>query len=149
VLLVLISLTPTTPLTLILFLCVLAGIGVSAAHVIPWSIIPDAIEYGELSTGKRYEGTFYSLISLAQKVASSFAIPMALLILDRTGYIANSNIQPPSAVQGIRLVTGILPGVMMCIGIIFALLYPLGREGYTQIARQLEERRAGTIDELE
>ena len=41
---VLISMTPATPLAWILVLCVLAGIGVSSAHVLPWSIIPDAIE---------------------------------------------------------------------------------------------------------
>ena len=52
VLLVLINVTPATPLYLILVLCVLAGIGVSAAHVIPWAIIPDAVEYGELKQGK-------------------------------------------------------------------------------------------------
>ncbi len=116
--------------------------------MIPWSIIPDAIEYGELITGKRYEGVFYSLISLAQKIASSFAIPLALLILDRTGYLPNSATQPPSALLGIRLVTGPFPAVMMCIGILFAILYPLGRERYTQIARQLEERRAGSTKEV-
>jgi GPH family glycoside/pentoside/hexuronide:cation symporter len=148
VLLLMITLTPTTPLNIILILCVLAGIGVSAAHVIPWSIIPDAIEYGELRTGKRYEGMFYSLISLSQKVASSFAIPLALVVLDRTGYIPTSNYQPQSAVLGIRLVTGVIPGVMMCIGILFAILYPLGRERYTHITRQLEERRTGSTEEV-
>jgi GPH family glycoside/pentoside/hexuronide:cation symporter len=142
VLLVMINLTPATPLYLLLILCVLAGIGVSAAHVIPWAIIPDAIEYGELKTGKRYEGMFYSLISLSQKVASSVAIPLALLILDRTGYIPNSAQQPASAVQGIRILTGPIPAVMMCIGIVFAILYPLGRERYTQIAQELEDRRS-------
>ncbi len=142
VLMALISLTPATPLYFILFLCVLAGIGVSAAHIIPWSIIPDAIEYGELKTGERHEGTFYSLISLAQKVASSFAIPLGLLVLDRTGYVPNSTTQPASAVTGIRIVTGPIPAVLITCGILFAFLYPLGREGYAQITRELEERRA-------
>jgi len=145
VLLVLINLTPTTPLSVILGLCVLAGIGVSAAHVIPWAIIPDAIEVGELKTGSRHEGTFYSLISLAQKVASSIAIPGAGLLLEFSGYIPNSTQQPASAIQGIRLLTGPIPAVMMFIGIVFAILYPLGREDYTQIARELEERRAASI----
>ncbi len=149
VVLVLINLTPATPLSWILVLCVLAGIGVSAAHVIPWSIIPDAIEFGELQTGERHEGMFYSLISLSQKVASSFAIPLALLVLDATGYIPNSIIQPPSAILGIRIVTGPIPAVMLCIGILFAVLYPLGREGYTQITRQLEERRADKSNEVQ
>jgi GPH family glycoside/pentoside/hexuronide:cation symporter len=142
VLLVLVNLTPATPLYIILILCVMAGIGVSAAHVIPWAIIPDAIEYGELKTGERHEGMFYSLISLSQKIASSVAIPLALLILDRTGYIPNSTQQPASAIQGIRILTGPIPAAMMCIGILFAILYPLGRERYTQIARELEDRRS-------
>ncbi|MFZ2096486.1 MAG: MFS transporter [Anaerolineales bacterium] len=145
VLMVLISLTPTTPLYVILGLCVLAGIGVSAAHVIPWAIIPDAIEVGELKTGARHEGTFYSLISLAQKVASSIAIPGAGLLLEVSGYIPNSTAQPASAVQAIRMLTGPIPAVLMFIGIVFAILYPLGREGYTQIARELEERRAANL----
>ncbi len=142
VLLVLINLTASTSLYLILGLCILAGIGVSAAHVIPWAIIPDAIEYGELQSGKRYEGMYYSLISLAQKVASSFAIPLVLLVLDRSGYIPNSIQQPASAVLGIRIATGPIPSVVICLGILFAFLYPLGREKYTQIAQELEKRRA-------
>ncbi len=147
VLLALINLTSATPLSIILILCVLAGIGVSAAHIIPWSMIPDAIEYGELKNGKRHEGMFYSLISLSQKVASSIAIPLALLMLDRTGYIPNSTQQPVSAVNGIRLLVGPIPAIMLSIGIVFAILYPLGREGYTRIAQELEERRAAGIVE--
>ncbi|OGN88601.1 MAG: hypothetical protein A2Y88_03870 [Chloroflexi bacterium RBG_13_48_10] len=148
VLILLINITPATPLSWILILCVLAGIGVSAAHVIPWAIIPDAIEYGELKTGERHEGMFYSLISLAQKVASSFAIPLALLVLDATGYIPNGTTQPPSALLGIRIVTGPIPAAMLCIGILFAIFYPLGRERYTQIAQQLDEQRSRATKEV-
>ena len=146
-LLVLVTLTPSTPLSYILILCILAGIGVSAAHVMPWSIIPDAIEYDELKTGERHEGMFYSLISLSQKFASSFAIFMVSQVLGATGYIQNSTQQPASAVLGIRIVIGPIPAFMLCIGILFAILYPLGRERYTQIAQELEERRAGASKE--
>lgn len=141
VLMILITVSSATPLSLILILCVFAGIGVSAAHILPWSIIPDAIEWGELQTGQRHEGMFYSLITLAQKVASSFAIPLALLLLDVTGYLPNSAQQPPSAILGIRIVTGPIPAILLSTGILFAILYPLGRERYTQIARELESRR--------
>jgi len=147
VLLVLVTLTPTTPMYIILILCILAGIGVSAAHVMPWSIIPDAIEYDELKTGERHEGMFYSFISLSQKIASSFAIFMVSQVLGATGYIQNSTQQPASAVLGIRIVIGPIPAFMLCIGILFAILYPLGRERYTQIALELEERRSGTTKE--
>ncbi|MBN1582264.1 MAG: MFS transporter, partial [Anaerolineae bacterium] len=60
--LVLITVNASTSLAPIVFLCVLAGVGVAAAHVLPWSIIPDAIEWDELQTGERHEGMFYSLV---------------------------------------------------------------------------------------
>ena len=138
------SLAPATPLPWILVLCVLAGIGVSAAHVLPWAMIPDAIEWGEWHTGERHEGMFYSLITLAQKIASSAAVPLALLVLDATGYQPTLAAQPASAIQGIRMVIGPIPAVLLCLGILFALLYPLGRERYTQIAADLAERRAAS-----
>jgi len=146
--LVLVNLNPASPLNLLLFLCVLAGIGVSAAHVLPWSIVPDAIEWGEWHTGERHEGMFYSLITLAQKVASSIAIPLALLVLDFTGYVPNSAAQPTSAVNGIRLVAGPIPAILLCLGILFAILYPLGRENYSQMTKELEARRAARRKEM-
>jgi GPH family glycoside/pentoside/hexuronide:cation symporter len=142
VLLALSALDPSIRMPLILAICVLAGIGVSAAHIIPWSMIPDAIEYGELQTGERHEGMYYSLVTLAQKIAVSIALPLALLVLDRSGYIPGSDVQPESAVNGIRLIAGPIPAALLGLGILFAVLYPLGRENYTEIARTLEARRA-------
>ena len=146
VLLAMASLNPQVPLGILLALCALAGIGVAAAHVLTWAILPDAIEYGEWQTGERHEGMFYSLITLAQKIATSIAVPTALLVLDATGYVANSASLPQSAVNGIRIVAGPIPAVLMLGGIIFALVYPLGRENYNEIAQGLESRRGAEAD---
>jgi len=140
--LVLITLNPATSLSFVLVLCFLAGIGVGAAHVLPWSILPDAVEWDEWQTGERHEGMFYSLVTLAQKVASSVAIPLMLVILDITGYIPNSAQQPTSALTGIRLVLGPIPATLLLIGIIFAILYPLNREQFRQVVKDLELRRS-------
>jgi GPH family glycoside/pentoside/hexuronide:cation symporter len=94
-----------------------------------------------MKTGERHEGMFYSLITLSQKVASSIAIPLVLLVLSATGYVPNSAEQPASAILGIRIVAGPIPAALLCLGILFAALYPLGRESYTQIAQELENRR--------
>jgi GPH family glycoside/pentoside/hexuronide:cation symporter len=138
---VMITLTPSTPLALILGLCVLAGIGVSSAHVLPWSIIPDAIEWDEWQTGERHEGLFYSLVTLSQKVASSIAIPLVLLMLQVTGYVPTARLQPASALLGIRLAIGPIPALLLCGGIVFAIIYPLSRESHQRIVRDLEARR--------
>ncbi len=141
VLLCLASLGPTTGMPLLLGLCVLAGIGVASAHVLPWSMIPDAIEYGQWQTGERHEGMFYSLITLAQKIATSIALPLALLVLNYSGYLPNSSAEPASAVTGIRIIAGPIPAVLLGLGILFAAIYPLERENYSEIAHKLEERR--------
>jgi len=68
VLLALTTVTPQVPLVVVITLCVFAGIGVSAAHVLPWSLLPDAVEYDEYQTGSRHEGMFFSLVTLAQRL---------------------------------------------------------------------------------
>ena len=142
---VLVVIRPDWGLPIILVLAGLAGIGVSAAHVLPWSIIPDAIEWDELATGQRHEGTFYSLVSLMQKVASSIAIPLALLMLDRTGYVPNAAEQSPAVVRGIQVLMGPVPAVLLCAGIVFALLYPLSRAQHAEMRAELEARRSGPL----
>jgi GPH family glycoside/pentoside/hexuronide:cation symporter len=141
-----ITLGPTTGLTTILVMCVLAGIGVSAAHVLPWAIIPDAIEWGEWKTGERHEGMFYSLVTLIRKATTSLAVPAVGLVLQFTGYVPNAAQQPPSALLGIRIVIGPIPAVLLCLGILFAILYPLSRAEYAEIARELECRRRAPLE---
>ena len=142
------SLGASAGLPLILFLCVLAGVGVSAAHVLTWAIIPDAIEWGELQTGERHEGVYYSLITLIRKVATSLAIPAVGLILEFTGYVPNAAQQPESALLGIRLVIGPIPALLLGAGILFAVLYPLGRQEYDQVVEELANRRAASAQEI-
>jgi GPH family glycoside/pentoside/hexuronide:cation symporter len=143
--LVIVTLGPATPLPFILGLCALAGVGVGAAHVLPWAILPDAVEWDEWQTGERHEGMFYSLVTLVQKVASSVAIPLALLLLNAAGYQPNATVQAPRAEFTIRLITGPLPALLLGVGILCAVLYPLTRRRYREIVQELERRRAGPI----
>jgi GPH family glycoside/pentoside/hexuronide:cation symporter len=136
-----IAVGPATSLAVLLVLCVLAGIGVGAAHVLPWSILPDAVEWDEWQTGERHEGMFYSLVTLAQKAASAASIPLVLLVLDAAGYQAGATDQPPAVVRAIRIVAGPVPAALLGLGIVSALLYPLTRERYARITQELEERR--------
>ncbi len=141
VMILLIFVTPQTPFWVIMVLCMMAGIGVSAAQVLPWAIIPDAIEWDEWMTFERHEGMFYSLITLLGKIGNSIAGPASLLILEATGYQAGAVVQPDSALLGIRLVIGPLPAVLLVGGIVFALFYPLSREQHHKIVEELRIRR--------
>jgi GPH family glycoside/pentoside/hexuronide:cation symporter len=131
---------PSWSMAIVLALAALAGIGVSAVHVLPWSMLPDAIEWDELQTGHRHEGMFYSLVLLLRKVASSVALPLMLLALDASGYVSNAAVQTPRAVRTIQIMTGPVPAVFLGIGIAFALFYPLGRERHAEIRAEIAAR---------
>jgi GPH family glycoside/pentoside/hexuronide:cation symporter len=127
-------------LPLVLVMAILAGIGVSAIHVLTWAIIPDAVEVDELATGQRHEGIFYSLVSLFKKIASSIAIPLTLLVLDWSGYVSNAATQKPSTILAIRILTGPVPSVLLVGGIIFALFYPLSREAHRATREKIKSQ---------
>ncbi len=137
----LVVIAPSWGLPVTLVLAAMAGVGVGAAHVLPWSMLPDAVEWDELATGKRHEGMFYSLVTLMQKVASSIAVPLSLLVLDVTGYVANAPTQSASVVAGVRWMVGPVPAVLLLIGIGFALWYPLGRDEHAAVRADLAARR--------
>lgn len=141
VMMALIFVNGQTPFWLILVLCILAGIGVSAAQVMPWSIIPDAIEWDEWKTYERHEGMFYSLITLLGKVANSISVPFSLIVLELSGYQAATSIQPDSALNGIRLLIGPIPAALLTGGIVFAIFYPLSRNEHHRIVKELRQRR--------
>jgi GPH family glycoside/pentoside/hexuronide:cation symporter len=94
---------------------------------------------------------FYSIVTLAQKIASSVAIPLALLLLQAAGYrgataaggemIAATVGQDARALNAIRLLVGPVPAALLLVGILFALNYPLTREEHRRVAAELELRR--------
>lgn len=135
-------LTPDWGLPPVLVLAGLAGVGLGAIQVLPWSMIPDVVEWDEYQTGQRHEGMFYSLVTLLRKVASSFAIPMVLLVLEWTGYVANSAEQPLSAIRGIQMMIGPVPALFLSFGIICALFFPLTRQRHAEIRAELARRAA-------
>jgi len=64
-----ISFLPQNASSWVYVLVVCTGFGIAAAHVIPWSIVPDIIEADELERGHRREGTFYGFMVFLQKPA--------------------------------------------------------------------------------
>ncbi|MBW6465291.1 MAG: MFS transporter [Brevefilum sp.] len=143
VMIILILMTPQTPFWLLLIFCVMAGVGVSAGQVLPWAIIPDAIEWEEFHTGERNEGMFYSLVTLLGKIGMAIAQPLSLVVLQLTNFQGGQGaVQPASALLGIRLVVGPIPALLLVSGIIIAIFYPLGRKQHHHIVEELRIRRA-------
>lgn len=117
------------------------GIAVSAAHVIPYSIIPDAIEYDELQTGENHEGVYFGLVTFLQQAASAGGIAAVGMFLKCFGFVQQAEVQSAQAQLGIRLALGIVPSVLILIGITAIAFYPITRAEHARIVDALSQRR--------
>jgi GPH family glycoside/pentoside/hexuronide:cation symporter len=146
VMIALIAIDPSWGMPVILGLACLAGIGVSAVHVLTWAIIPDAVEWDEAQTGQRHEGMFYSLVTLFKKVSSSVAVPLTLVVLEWSGFVSNAPSQPASAVRAIQWFMGPIPSALLLAGIAFAVVYPLNRQIHAETRQKISQRRSEAPD---
>ncbi len=126
-------------------LAALAGSGIATAYVLPWSMVPDIIEYDEVRSGQRREGSYYAFASFFQKLATGAALWAMGQALALTGYINPPTsgplpVQPPQAVQAIRFFMGPVPVVLLVLAMIFAWRYPISREEHRALREQLAAR---------
>ncbi|NEP47180.1 MAG: MFS transporter, partial [Okeania sp. SIO2H7] len=131
---------------LMYFLAVLAGIGVSTAYLVPWSLIPDVIDLDELNTGERREGVFYSFMVFLQKMGLAIGLFLVGLALEFAGFIERVPgepipVQPESALLAIRIAIGPLPTCFLVGGLILASFYPITKSAHEEILLKLKERK--------
>jgi glycoside/pentoside/hexuronide:cation symporter, GPH family len=128
-------------------LAIMAGVGVSTAYLIPWSMMPDVIELDELNTGQRREGVFYGFMVLLQKIGLAIGLFLVGQALNAAGFIESAAgeaapIQPDSALLAIRLAIGPIPTVALILGLVLAYFYPITKEVHAEILLKLQERKS-------
>ncbi len=122
----------------------LAGIGISAAHALPLAIMPDTLDWDELRRGTRQEAACYAVLTLAQKLISAVTITLTGALFAASNYVPNPGpdaLQPMTAVNAIRFLTGWLPAALFIAGALLSTIYPITRERHARILRALEQKR--------
>ena len=99
------------------------GFGNAAHWLLPWSMIPDAVDF---SGDTDSLGLYFGVYGVAEKVTRSLALVAVSGALGLFGYVAGSD---PGATAriGIRLMVGPIPGLFVAAAIPFVLRYPIGR----------------------
>jgi GPH family glycoside/pentoside/hexuronide:cation symporter len=136
---------PSDQLILTYALAALSGSGIATAYVLPWSMIPDVVEHDQVRSGQRREGSFYAFASFFQKLATGAALWGMGMALSLTGYATPTTdaplpVQPPEAVNAIRLFVGPIPTILLILAVAFAWRYPITRERHQKNLQVLAER---------
>lgn len=137
--------------TLILGLAAVAGIGLSIAYLVPWSMLPDVIDYDEVKTGKRQEGIYYGLFVFLQKLGISLGLALSNFALEATGYINPETAgafveQPDSVLLTLRAFVSFVPAVILALSYILVYRYPITRERYAEIRAELARRHGAAAN---
>lgn len=109
------------PLVMVLTVCTgLTRFGLPVAT----AMLADVIDYMEHKTGIRADGTAYSVYSFGTKLSSALVGTVGVMLLVKTGYMANA-IQTPQTMQGINMIVNVLPGACWLLALIPLGLYDL------------------------
>lgn len=120
------------------------GFGISSMHMIPNAILPESIEAGCLNDVKASEGVYYGVVTFSEKLGTAVTIQLATYLLTLSGYISTEQgqivQQPQMALDCTRLIMGLIPIILVIIGIIFAVRFKIGRKESVKIREQLDDR---------
>ena len=107
---------------------------------IMWSLLPDAVEYGEYMTGKRAGAVVFSLASFAIKIGLTIAGVIPTIVLGAVGYIPNG-IQTADTLFAIKLLNSLIPGAFLLIAIAVFSGYTLTAGRFEEIIKILSDKR--------
>jgi len=121
------------------------GLGMGVYTCVSWALMADAIDYNEWKTGKREEGTVYSLHSFFRKLAQGVGPSIVLLIMGVLGYNADLGVGAQSAATAYNmcwLVAGLyfFSAIMQFIGL--GVIYNLDMKTLATMQEELAARKA-------
>jgi len=137
---------------LFMVLLFIGTLGVGLFNLIVWAFITDIIDYQEVKTGKREDGTVYAIYSFARKVGQALAGGLGGFALTAIGYVSDAPAQTDVVAGRIYTVATLLPGICyLIVFLIMQFLYPLSRrqvEENTSILQKKRMEESGGTDEV-
>jgi sugar (glycoside-pentoside-hexuronide) transporter len=121
----------------------LVGMGVSGAFVVPWSALPEVIDVDKIVNGRAQEGIFSGVMTFIRKVSTTGALLVLSSTLDLTGYLTpevrGEASQPHVTLRAIHILITAVPALLLVLGALFTLRYPIDKKGYALIQKRLDQ----------
>ena len=107
---------------ILIMIILIVGFGASTAYLIPWSLLPDAID----KDPEKPSGIYTAWMVFIQKIGIGLSVQLLGLLLSLSGYKSSTNClsslgemdQPLSAIITIRLCMGLIPSLLVITGLI-------------------------------
>ena len=135
-------LTPSTPLFLLVLLCVMIGVGMSAGTMIPWAILPSITDVDEMITTQRRAGIYAGIMSFIRQLVQAvtlFAFSQALFFI---GYVANTK-QSPETLFKLKTMFFLAPFILIVCGIIVAFKFGITPQTHAVLMKEIHRLKEG------
>ena len=111
-----------------------------------WQLLPtlvyDICEYDEYVNGKQRGGELLSLQGLAEGLAEALGSQLLGILLQIAGFISEAKTQSAGALAGVHNCMLVFPSILILISCVVMWRYPITREKFKQIQKELEERKS-------
>ena len=105
------------------------------------SMVADSVDYMELKTGVRTDGTAYATYGLATKFGNAVGGAFGVVIMSAFGYVANAQ-QTAKALKGINFTVNLLPAIIFFLAAAACLLWRMSDKDADDIRDQLRQKHA-------
>ena len=123
-------------------LCILKSLAYAPTVPLLWAMIGDVADHIEYVNYRRATGFCFSGVVFALKAGLGLGGAFAGLILSAFGYASGAGlVQSASAIEGIRLVSSLVPALLFAIGVVALLFYPISKSYNERMQAELAHRR--------
>jgi len=122
--------------------CALLGIIMSSYLLIPYSLVPDLVEFYRHKRGEQHESLYFGLWMTVHQLGIAVSGFMLGGLLSLAGYNGSSEVQTPSAILAIRLAFGFIPGLFLVLAAAVLQKYGITRTIYQKVLSELERHNA-------
>ena len=131
-----------TDVSLIFVLNILKSLAYAPTVPRLWAMIGDVADHIEYENYRRATGFCFSGITLALKVGLGLGGAIAGMIISMFGYVSGGEAyQNETAMEGIRIVSSIVPAILFGIGVVALYFYPISKEYNETMQEELAGRR--------
>lgn len=96
-----------------MLLTTLASSLASMSIFMQWGLVAEVIDYNEMVTGKRTEGSIYGTFNLSRRIGQTVGNSAAVLALGLIGYEAGAAVQSAGTLVGIKALCVLVPGLFV------------------------------------